>query len=1477
MKTLKDLRKDNITKEGLETILKKNKLQDHVSIDWINDKLVNFVISQDTAADKEELEKKKEEIAKDIKNDKKEKDTNESLMPLPIDEKTAKLKGDVKIIIKDLYKTITDDVTSKLSVRRCNVIYKDKEVGTIKIPMNSLKDLAVNPYGNVSCILTLDDGDLNILLRALKKDEIKENLISEGLMDGPVGFAAVVAGITGLFSGHGNAFSALGTIIFGGILGGTASIIAKKKAKKKEAEEKDKEADEKAKDMFERSRERLISSVDDKTYGEDDVKNIMDFFYDPSGNPYSIDEINEKLDGCDPKDVKALKKAADEYYEKNKGAIEAQRERDVKLTPEELDSLKEHNKSLIEKRTKEEEIKRIDKDLDTLDEEIEKLKDKDDEPSKRALARLQEERDNKKQEREETVHRIDELNTSIEETQKKVDEVNKNNPPLTQKEKDEANREANKDNIKELDKQISDLEKKIKSGKDENGNQYTKQEIEDMKDTLKNTQLDRAEAYGGPEERSKLEAEFKTGASRSEIQSLRDNVKSSKEKLDSVLKDPNSSTEAKKEALDSYKENIDALNFVDPGCKDVTDAEKIYNSSAKTVNNDRLAILKNKIQNGTDEEKTAAAAEYQKISRENWNIDHPEDKDLSDEELDTKILKNTKSPEEAEAIKLGREAMESEEQKKQRERENKDDKAKLQQLQDDLAKCKFKPEDYPKKVAEIHNLQDKLKLNGVELSAAESAEPQDYKSYATAKAHREDAEKIAAEMERNQTKTSSEDDYNAFNKAYDDNMKKLGEIYGTDEEGNPNLPEDIKKRLDDAKQYADDTHDVAIQRKDATSVDSQKEKAKVGIDKLTDEEKDKLNDLRSRKDELSDEEKLELRKMEVFIDDPDATNYTEFSDTIKNNEAAAKAEKEAKANAEEKLDNLRKKVENGEELDTLDQAEWNAACKTAGIKGADAKIPTVKTDAPEKAKVGIDKLSSEQKSEYSTLMQKKFDDLNDDEKKQRIRLQKFIDGDYKSIDDISDDDVEAEITKRKEDKANKEAEREDAKTLQDALKKQLENGEELDDEQLAAWNNANKVLGSNEKPPKPTKKAAEAEKTGLDKLSDEELKEYEKLLKMSPEALEKDDESTKRLLQYKAYIDKNSYKSLDDAKEDAEETWNKMSRDKINAQLDADRKKQEKEISDRQKNKKTEEYKSRYDELTPAQQKEVEDIQNMDPEDIKKDPEMQKKARVYAKFFDGASLEDATSEVEKEIENETKKERDKKVGNGLKTVSQLKAEQEPKSQKISLTDEQSKELTELLGKDSRSDEEEIRMRTLTLMSSKGLSEEDAKKEAEKNYNDEKTKEDSRKADEMALAMLVADDPKITETDSYKELAKNYKEKYGVDFNSKKALEIATDGEGSNGDLENDKDDNDAEGKNVNPATIWRKRKKKNGTGLTTYFYNAKGDSISPTVFQDKMDAYNEKKKKNKEKAEKERNKANESRVFKLGKGRLKTLQEMKSK
>lgn len=838
MKTIKDIFIENSVKEGLESILKRSRLQDYVSSDWIEDKLIDFVITQDVSADNDELERKKKEIAKDFNKKDDNKDTNESLMPLPMDEKTAKIKGNVHIVIKGLYKSISDDVKSEESNVYYSAEYNDEEIGRVKIPMNSLKELAVNPYKDVSCVLKLYDGDVNILIRALKADEIHESMISEGLLDGPVGFAAVVAGLTGLFSGKSNVFSSIGTMIFGGIIGGAASSIIKKKQKKKEAEEKEKADEEKAKSIFEKSRERLISTVDDKTYGEEDVKNLMNFFYDPSGKPYSIDYINEKLDGVDKKDVKALKKAADEYYEKNKGAIEAQREKDSKLTNEELESLREHNKNVIEKRTKQEELKRIDKDIDTIDEEIEKLKDKDDEPSKKALERLQKERDSKKSEREDVTSRIDTLSDAIKETQKNVDDVNKNNPPLTQKEIDEANREANKNSIQELDKQINELENKINDGKDSNGNQYTNKEISDMRETLKKTQLDRAEAYGGPEERAKLEAEFKSGASRSEIQGIRDDVNKSKEKLDSILKDEKSSTEAKKEALDEYKKNIDALNVLDPDCKDVTDAEKFYNSSAKTVNKDRLALAMNKMKNGSEQEKSNAAVEYQKISREIWNIEHPEDKDLSDEELDKKILKNTKSDEEAEALRQGHEAMESEAQKERREKENKDNKAKLQQLQDDLAKCKFKPEEYPRTVAEIHSLQDKLKINGAELSETESAEPQDYRSYAKEKADHDDAEKIAAEMERNQTKTSSDDDFNAFNKAYEDNMKKLGEIYGTDEDGNPKLPDDIKKRMNDAQNYAKDTHDIAVSRHEATTVDSQKNDEKTSDNKLSDKEKE---------------------------------------------------------------------------------------------------------------------------------------------------------------------------------------------------------------------------------------------------------------------------------------------------------------------------------------------------------------------------------------------------------------------------------------------------------------------------------------------------------------------------------------------------------------------------------------------------------------------------------------------------------------
>ena len=55
--------------------------------------------------------------------------------------------------------------------------------------------------------------------------------------------------------------------------------------------------------------------------------------------------------------------------------------------------------------------------------------------------------------------------------------------------------------------------------------------------------------------------------------------------------------------------------------------------------------------------------------------------------------------------------------------------------------------------------------------------------------------------------------------------------------------------------------------------------------------------------------------------------------------------------------------------------------------------------------------------------------------------------------------------------------------------------------------------------------------------------------------------------------------------------------------------------------------------------------------------------------------------------------------------------------------------------------------------------------------------------------------------------------------------------------EGKKAERDEKGKRVNPAKIWHKKKKKNGSGSTKSYYNSKGDSISAKEFREKMNNY----------------------------------------
>ena len=109
-----------------------------------------------------------------------------------------------------------------------------------------------------------------------------------------------------------------------------------------------------------------------------------------------------------------------------------------------------------------------------------------------------------------------------------------------------------------------------------------------------------------------------------------------------------------------------------------------------------------------------------------------------------------------------------------------------------------------------------------------------------------------------------------------------------------------------------------------------------------------------------------------------------------------------------------------------------------------------------------------------------------------------------------------------------------------------------------------------------------------------------------------------------------------------------------------------------------------------------------------------------------------------------------------------------------------------------------------------------------------------------IAELVKDKNKLK-----KDIQKSLHKKEDSDYHNK--------GEGDEwddvDDTDADNDDNeykDDEGnKLVNPAKIWKQKKKKNGDGMTKNFYNSDGDSISEEEYNEKKDRY----KKAKEKAQ----------------------------
>ena len=615
---------------------------------------------------------------------------------------------------------------------------------------------------------------------------------------------------------------------------------------------------------------------------------------------------------------------------------------------------------------------------------------------------MQKELSDKKEHRKKASERVEKLTEEIKEQTKKVDQIKKDHPSPSQAELDKRERELHKDDLKEIDKQIKDLDKQIKSGKDENGNKYSEEELKDLKKRLSDAQDDYARIYGGGED-SEYYKEYKAkkekDTDRELMQMYRNDVEKNKKNLEDIMKDDHASLAARDEALKKYKTSIEALDSVDKGCKEVKDSETIISNTIKKIGDDKLAKAKNDLMNAsTEEEKASAMKEFNAVRREIWVAKHPEDKNLSDDEILKKDISSTKSKEELEAIRKGHAALEKERNSETYKQETETKYNELQELQSKLKSGSIPAEKYNETADKIRDLQNELTSREKDLSDEERSEPGSYKDYIKHKSDMEDAKKILDAMKRDETKTKSDEDYEAYEKAYKENMDKLTDIFGSEE----NIPDDIKSKMERSLQTAKDTHDVAKDSKDASTMNDKKEVAvkKVGMEKLSEEERTEYEDL-AKKDigELTDDDKKKLLQYDIFVSD---NNMKTFDDAAE--ETNKQWQEKSNAERNKAIQDARKSQKDAEK---------------AAAKAKPAKIETAETR--------LDKLSDEQKKDLEDLQNMKPEEIK--KEPELIKRARGVDLYLNSKEEISMDDAESQINSEIEKETKAEAEKKAAAEL----------------------------------------------------------------------------------------------------------------------------------------------------------------------------------------------------------------------------------------------------------------------------------------------------------------------------------------------------------------------------------------------------------------------------------------------------------------
>lgn len=402
MRTLRNLR-DNTIYEGKEDLLKVEKMKYYTSPDWKDKNLGTVVIDNDGKSENIECK----DIAKNIESFIR---TKSSTIILMAGDHTLRVKkSEISKLAVSPYDNISaemvnlDGTTSKVSLHMLNEGMRRVE-GKFNCGYESY---IIEKGGEID--FTLGKGLAAGLMGCFTSFVSNKDMDIISLMIGIAGVLAVGAG-TGAMQGLGKLKDKLFSKDEDALDNARAAAVAGIKDKEEETGKKDNDAD------------------------EDVDEDILSFFYNADGTQKSIDDIKKDVGDIPQDQLDEIKKKVDDFAKdpENKKLLEEKGEWVSKLSPDDKKLLDDKAKASIGVMVAQKKKDASDKMIKEMEDELKKLKDKNDPDQEDYMKTLENNLNTKKEEQKKIDEELETSKKTLSEATEKVNssEAIKSKPSL---------------------------------------------------------------------------------------------------------------------------------------------------------------------------------------------------------------------------------------------------------------------------------------------------------------------------------------------------------------------------------------------------------------------------------------------------------------------------------------------------------------------------------------------------------------------------------------------------------------------------------------------------------------------------------------------------------------------------------------------------------------------------------------------------------------------------------------------------------------------------------------------------------------------------------------------------------------------------------------------------------------------------------------------------------------------------------------